>query len=121
MQTKLEISRGPRGFLLHLPSGRTLNVSADESGARCIERILRDADERAHYDSSGYIGQFPTQHILDIWARGQKTQSELAQQREAMDQKAKEIKARKAKEKREATEREWADRGIDINAVEFKL
>lgn len=116
MQTKLEVSRGPRGLQVHLPSGRTLDIRADEAGVRFLERMLRDADENAHYERtrSGYIGDFPTQHIIDIWEREDKN-------RAAINEQVKEIKARKKREAREATERKWADQGVDLGSMEFKL
>lgn len=111
MNTKLEISRGPHGLRLYLPSGRTLDISASEAGARFIERILRDSDDyNERFQKNGYIGAFPTQAIVNLW-----------NDREAIEEQAKKIKAEKAERAREERKEEWASKGIDIEKVEFKI
>jgi hypothetical protein len=110
MDTKLEVSRGPRGLRVHLPSGRTLDIRADESGVRFLERMLRDADENAHYERKGYLRGFPTQHVVDLWQREDKNRALLAEQIE-------EAKQRKSEERAS----QWRDRGIELSALDFDL
>lgn len=114
--TRLEVSRGPRGLVVHLPSGRTLNVRADESGVRFIERMLRDADERAHYERkrSGYIGDFPTQHVIDIWEREERN-------KRAIDAQLAEINYNKKLAAEAALKAKWAARGIDLDKLEIDI
>jgi hypothetical protein len=87
---RLEISLSPTGGLrLHLPTGRTLDVSTDTNERVCctecgetfrtpvepaslkaVKRILHDADAyKPHHEKPGYIGAFPTQAVLDAWSK----------------------------------------------------
>lgn len=87
---KLEISLSPSGGLrLHLPQGRTLDVEVAPTERVCctecgeifrapvqtaslkaVKQVLHDA---ASYvkgkEKPGYIGPFPTQAVLDVWAK----------------------------------------------------
>ena len=66
---ELRITLAPDGGLrLILPTGRPLDVGLTASSLRFIQRILMDAkaDKR---DQRGYIAEFPTQHVIDIWKR----------------------------------------------------
>lgn len=117
MDTRLEVSRGPRGLRVHLPSGRTLDIRADAAGVQFLERMLRDADENAHYERKlrrGYIGDFPTQHIVDIWEREDKNRAMLAEQIE-------EIKLKKQIAREAAVRDKWAEQGVDIEQVKFEI
>jgi hypothetical protein len=86
---KLEISLSPTGGLrLYLPTGRHLDVETTNEKVQCdccgeafrtavepaslkaIKRILRDAEAyKPGQEQPGYIGAFPTQAVLDIWAK----------------------------------------------------
>lgn len=93
----LRISLAPSGDLrLHLPSGRSLDFPPNEGGLRLIQQTLRNADSGQRHER-GHIGSFPTQHVIEAW----KKQDVAA--------------------KREAVRESYAERGIDIEALEFKL
>ena len=99
----ITLSLSPSGDIrLHLPTGRQrfVDVTASEAGARFIVKILRD-QASGKRDDRGYIGEFPTQHIIDAWLRA-----------DAQTQ---------AKEAAERARTEASMRGIDLNKVEFKL
>lgn len=96
---KLEISLGPSGLLLHLPSGRTLEVSATPAGLSNLQRILREAE--VPEPRRGYIGKYPTQAIVDAWLKEDH-----------------ERKLEEAKEAREAMEREM---GLDFDSLKISL
>ena len=86
---RLEISLSPTGGLrLHLPTGRYLDVETTNEKVECtgcgesfrtpvepaslkaIKRILRDATAyKPGREQRGYIGAFPTQAVLDVWAK----------------------------------------------------
>lgn len=69
MSPELRITLAPDGGLrLILPEGRALNVGLGESTLRFIQRILKDAASGKR-DQRGYISEYPTQHIIDIWRR----------------------------------------------------
>ena len=116
MQSKIEVSRGPRGLRLHLPSGRTLDCRADAAGVGFIERMLRDLDENAHYLNEearkGYLGGFPTQHVLDAW------ELQATKFVREGDTREKEEARKAAQEKKDA---EWKAKGIDASKLDFKL
>lgn len=67
---KLEITLAPSGdFRLIIPGNaeRTLDISANATGASFLKRILHDAMSGKR-DQRGYIAEFPTQAIIDAWA-----------------------------------------------------
>lgn len=67
--TTLSITLAPDGGLrLILPTGRPLDLGDDPSALKFIQRILRstNAGER---DKRGHIGEFPTQHVIEIWKK----------------------------------------------------
>lgn len=120
METRLEVSRGPHGLRVYLPNGRTLDMGTGSAALQFLERMLRDADENACYRRErqavearrGYIGDFPTQHILDIWRK--EACSDL-------DEQVAEIKEKKRLDAKLAKEQKWAQQGVDLNEMEFKL
>lgn len=94
---ELRITLAPDGGLrLILPEGRALDVGMTASSMHFIRRILMDANEGKR-DQRGYIGEFPTQHIINIW----KKQDE-----------AKRLEAKKE---------EFAALGIDVDALDISL
>jgi hypothetical protein len=117
--TELRISLSPTGGIrLHLPDQRrTLDipiefqekVECECCGERFISPIvykpLRDlkrllveaAGHDPNHPKKGYIGAFPTQAVLDAWL------------------------AADAKKQAADTEAKWAEKGIDVKALEFKL
>ena len=124
---KLEVSLGPNGLTVHLPSGRTLNVSASESGARFLEQMLKDAEAHRHYNiqQRGYIGAFPTQEITAMWERQERNRIALAKQliENAEDSaKAKaEAAERAARAKAKQAARVWEKRGIDTAKIKINI
>ena len=120
METRLEVSRGPHGLRVYLPSRRTLDIGTGPAALQFLERMLRDADENACYRRErkavearqGYVGDFPTQHVLDIWRK--EASADIEEQVE-------EIKAKKKLEAKLATEKKWEQQGVDITEMEFKL
>lgn len=100
----LRITLAPDGGLrLILPQGRALDVGATPSSLHYIQRILRDAG-CGKRDQRGYIGEFPTQHVIEIW----RAQDALAKQEAA---------EAAAALKRE----EFLERGIDIEMLDIRL
>lgn len=100
----LRITLAPDGGLrLILPSGRGLNLGLGPSSLHFIQRILRDAGAGKR-DQRGYIAEFPTQHVIDIWRK----QDEVARQ-EAAEARA---EARKA---------EFKELGIDLDVLDIRL
>lgn len=64
---ELRITLAPDGGLrLLLPTGRPLDVGNTTASLRFIQRILANVDKR---DQRGHIGEFPTQHVIEIWRR----------------------------------------------------
>jgi hypothetical protein len=124
---KLEVSLGPNGLTVHLPSGRTLNVSATESGARFLEQMLKDAEAHQRYNiqQRGYIGAFPTQEIVALWEREERNRARLAQQAQeilASDAQAKaEARERTARAKAKQAARVWEKRGIDTSKIKINI
>lgn len=76
---ELRVTLAPDGGLrLILPTGRPLDVGATEASLRFMQRILRNA-ESGKKDERGHIGEFPTQHVIEIWRREElRRQAELA-------------------------------------------
>lgn len=104
---QLSITLAPDGGLrVILPQGgRTLDLGNDVSALRFLQRILR-CDEREQ--RRGYIKEFPTQHVIEIWRKedlARKSAEYLAEQKE------------KAEERRA----ELAAKGIDIDALDISL
>lgn len=94
---ELRITLAPDGGLrLILPAGRSLDVGAGASAMHYIERILKDVSE-GRREQRGYIGEFPTQHVIDIWRK----QDEAG--------------------RLEAKREEFKERGIDLEALDFQL
>lgn len=97
----LRITLAPDGGLrLLLPTNRHLDVGMTASTMHFIRRILMDAKngKPALADQQpGYIGEFPTQHIIDIWRK----------QDEAQRAEAKKV--------------EFKEKGIDLEALDFRL
>jgi len=114
MTTKLEISRGPHGLRVHLPRGRTLDISTSAAGAKFLEQMLRDMDNHAHYGEhhTPYSKAFPTQEIVKLFERANR-------EREDIEAQVAEIKERKAQEKLAETKAKWADLGINIDELTF--
>jgi hypothetical protein len=64
---ELRVTLSPDGGLrLILPTGRPLDVGCTEASLRFIQRILMNVGRK---DQPGHIGEFPTQHIIEIWRR----------------------------------------------------
>lgn len=88
------------GLRLVLPGGRFLDVGETLATVHFIKRILMDAKngKPALADQQrGYIGEFPTQHIIEIWK--------------------KEDALKKAEQAKEA----FAAKGIDLDTLEISL
>lgn len=101
---ELRITLAPDGGLrLILPQGRALNIGLGPSSLRFIQRILRDAGAGKR-DQRGYIGEFPTQHVIDIW----RAQDTLAREEAALEA----VRARKE---------EFKERGIDLDVLDIRL
>lgn len=58
-------------LILILPSGkRSLAVPATAAGLTYIKRILLDAKRIDHEaPPKGYIREYPTQHVIELWMR----------------------------------------------------
>ena len=66
---ELRVTLAPDGGLrLILPTGRPLDVGTTAASLRFIQRILLDVRAKKR-DQRGSIGEFPTQHIIEIWRR----------------------------------------------------
>lgn len=66
---ELRVTLAPDGGLrLILPTGRPLDVGMTASSVRFIQRILMDV-RQGRKEQPGYVGEFPTQHVIDIWKR----------------------------------------------------
>jgi hypothetical protein len=109
---KLEVSLGIDGLIVHLPSGRTINIGATEAGAKFLRQMLKDAEERRRYTTKrpGYVGGFPIQEIADIWQRQEEKRLRLEKQ-------IQEHERRKAEERRQA----WLKRGIDPDKIKVRI
>lgn len=55
-------------LLLHLPTGRALEIDCSEAGMRHILRILSDYKRKVR-NQPGYINHFPTQHVVEKWLK----------------------------------------------------
>jgi hypothetical protein len=82
----MNIALGPDGgFALTLPSGRVISVPNTPHAAQFFYRILWDAQHGG--SDRGYIGNFPTQAIVDRWTRDalskERQEEFLAEKREA--------------------------------------
>ena len=65
---ELKVTLAPDGGLrLILPTGRPLDVGNTAASLRFIQRILMQA--RAPMERRGHIGEFPTQHVIEIWRK----------------------------------------------------
>lgn len=84
------------GLRLILPTGRPLDVGATAASLRFIQRILLDV-KRGERDQRGYIAEFPTQHVIDIW------------------------KKEDAKKRLEAEKEKFKDMGIDLDGLDISL
>lgn len=100
--TILSITLAPDGGLrLILPTGRPLDLGDEPSALAFIKRILRNAaaheknERKAH--ERGHIGEFPTQHVIEIWKREAK--------RAAI----------------QAVREDFAAKGIDVAALDIQL
>lgn len=56
---------------LHLPCGRTLEITASPGGLEYIKKIIADHN-RGIRNQPGYIGTFPTQHAVNKFLREKK-------------------------------------------------
>lgn len=94
---ELRITLAPDGGLrLFLPSDLGLDIGIGASAMHYIQRILKDAAAGLR-EQRGYIGEFPTQHVIDIWRK----QDEAG--------------------RLEAKRTEFKERGIDLEALDFQL
>jgi len=94
---ELRITLAPNGGLrLILPTGRALDVGATASSLTYIQRILTDVAKGSR-DQRGYIAEYPTQHVIEIWKREDE------------------------RKKLDAEKQRYKDRGIDIDKLEFRL
>ena len=112
---ELRIALAPDGGLrLILPTGRGLNVGATPSSLRYIQRILRDAGSGKRHQR-GYIAEFPTQHVIDIWRKRDTIAREEAAQKRAEE-------ARERAEAEAVEEREkFKELGIDLDVLDIRL
>lgn len=105
---ELRITLAPDGGLrLILPTGRGLNVGLGPSSLSFIQRILRD-ESAGKRDQRGYIAEFPTQHVLDIWRKQAAYQTEET----TMNKDAERIATKKA---------EFKELGIDLDVLDIRL
>jgi len=111
MSTRLSITRGPHGLRLFMPSGRHLDISADAAGARFIERLLADADSGTKHQP-GSIGLFPTQAAADALLR---------EERRRIEAQIPEVLAAKEEARKEEIRSNWSRKGVNIDAMSFKL
>lgn len=91
----LRVTLAPDGGLrLILPTGRPLDIGTTDASLRFIQRILMNVGKG---ERKGHIGDFPTQHIIEIWRR-----QDLAAQREANVERFEEM-------------------GIDVSALDISI
>ena len=111
----LRITLAPDGGLrLLLPAGRALDIGATSSTMHFIQRILKDAGEGKR-ERRGYIGEFPTQHVIDLWQKQDAAAKEEARAERIAAEYA------KAAEQAERAKEEFAAKGIDLEELEFRL
>lgn len=115
---ELRVSLSPTGGLrLHIPDAkRTLDIPVEyaekvecpccgekstttvsSTALRTIKRLLRNAEDYTGSPERGHIGAFPTQAVLDAWLRAD------------------------ARRKVEDEKTKWAEKGVDVDALEFRL
>lgn len=58
---------------LHLPNGRTLEITASPGGLDYIKKIIADHN-RGIRNQPGYIGTLPTQHAVNKFLKAKKLQ-----------------------------------------------
>lgn len=101
---ELRIALAPDGGLrLILPQGRALDVGAGPSTMHYIQRILRDAASGKR-DQRGYIREFPTQHVIELWKKQDAAEKALAEV-----------------ERAEARKAEFKELGIDLDVLDIRL
>lgn len=101
---ELRITLAPDGGLrLLLPQNRALDIGTSPSTMHYIQRILRDAGEGKR-NQRGYIGEFPTQHVIDIWRKQDAAEKALAEAERAAAEKEK-----------------FRELGIDVDGLEIQL
>lgn len=94
---ELSVTLAPDGGLrVVLPTRRTLDLGTEASALRFLLRILRD-QANGKRDQRGCIGEFPTQHVIEIWRK-----EDLRQQAEAQKER-------------------FVGMGIDLGTLEFEL
>lgn len=94
---ELRVTLAPDGGLrLILPTGRPLDVGATAASVRFIQRILMDVRQERK-EQRGYIAEFPTQHVIEIWKRED------------------------AKARVEAEKEKFKDMGIDVDRLDISL
>lgn len=94
---ELSVTLAPDGGIrVILPSRRTLDLGCDSAAMTFLQRILRDGTDRRR-EQRGYVGEFPTQHVIDIWKK------------EAKRQQVEQIKE------------DFLEKGIDVNKLDFQL
>jgi hypothetical protein len=75
----LRVTLGPVGLRVHLPSGRSIDLSATSAGVKFLEKMLRDAAVSAP-PQRGYIGPYPTQAIAEAWERAERERERKAEE-----------------------------------------
>lgn len=107
---ELRISLAPSGDLrLHLPDARSraLDFPPNVSGLKLIQQILRNADAGIR-DQPGHIAEFPTQAVLNAWIKQDKVAKE-------------EARLERERIAHEDALASYAEQGIDVQKMEFKL
>lgn len=67
-----QIDLTPSGELeLHLPDGRTLEITASPGGLGYIKKVIADHNKGIR-NQPGYIGTLPTQHAVDKFLQEKK-------------------------------------------------
>lgn len=94
-----QLSLGPSGLRLHLPSGRHLDFGEDVNALPLIKRVLMQEGQEPR---KGHIGSFPTQAIVDKWLRD-------------------EAPAKREREAEAAMEAASDRLGIDLGSLDFSL
>ena len=86
---KLEVSLAPSGgILVHLPTGRTLELRLNLGGLANLRQLLQDAHDYRGKPKRGCIGAFPTQSVLDAWMK-----EDAARKQQEAEEKRKEMEA----------------------------
>lgn len=84
------------GLRLILPTGRPLDVGNTPQALTYIKRILMDV-RSGRKEQPGYINEFPTQHVIEIW------------------------KKEDARKRIEAEKDKFKDMGINLDKLEISL